>query len=207
MYSQEDKYKWIKIVSCSNDSTIRLWDAISGKPLHVLRGHSNSIRSAQFSPDGSKIVSYSFDKTVRIWDVSSGQQIQIQTDYPGDVDAIKFSSDSSTIIPYKENSIAQHLSDEKLIQVTQGHAGVTFEMQLSADGSKIVSSSGDRTIRLYDATGLEIRCIWQAGIQRYGLLMKWSVWKGVKGLSHQQKLLNAKKKKILYLQQNAKKKS
>ena len=33
-----------------------------------MRGHQNSVRSAAFSPDGSRIVTASQDKTARIWD-------------------------------------------------------------------------------------------------------------------------------------------
>ncbi|ETN98396.1 hypothetical protein RFI_39116, partial [Reticulomyxa filosa] len=44
-----------RIVSGSSDSTIRLWDASSGKQIQSLEGHSYAIASVQFSPDGNKI--------------------------------------------------------------------------------------------------------------------------------------------------------
>src|SRR5262249_2915081 len=79
-----------RIVTASNDKTARIWDAASGKEIAVLRGQSDnvlsadfsrllrvladfgfdrdSVRSAAFSPDGSRIVTGSWDGTVRIWD-------------------------------------------------------------------------------------------------------------------------------------------
>ncbi|MBQ8361850.1 MAG: TIR domain-containing protein [Bacteroidaceae bacterium] len=41
----------------------------------VLRGHSDYVNDASFSPDGKKIVSVSGDKTIRIWDIETGKQI------------------------------------------------------------------------------------------------------------------------------------
>jgi WD40 repeat protein len=62
-----------KIISGSDDKTIRVWDASTGiEMLPPLRGHDGSISSVAFSPDGSKIISGSSDKTIRVWDASTG---------------------------------------------------------------------------------------------------------------------------------------
>src|ERR1700730_6543750 len=53
-----------RIVSGSHDSTVRVWDAVTGAHLQTLEGHSLSVTSASFSPDGTRIVSGSYDKTV-----------------------------------------------------------------------------------------------------------------------------------------------
>lgn len=43
-----------KIVAVSSDMTALIWDAKSGRELRNLKGHSNWIYSARFSPDGKK---------------------------------------------------------------------------------------------------------------------------------------------------------
>ena len=42
-----------------------------GQETLTLKGHSGSVLSVSFSPDGKRIVSGSADKTVKIWDISS----------------------------------------------------------------------------------------------------------------------------------------
>ena len=40
-----------------------------------LKGHTGSVRSAAFSPDGKRIVTASEDNTARLWDAESGKEI------------------------------------------------------------------------------------------------------------------------------------
>jgi WD40 repeat protein len=56
-----------RIVTASEDDTVRVWDAATAKEIAVLRGHENRVYSAAFSPDGTRIVTASGDKTARIW--------------------------------------------------------------------------------------------------------------------------------------------
>ena len=47
-----------RIVTSSNDGTARLWDAQTGKPGTVLKGHEAPVTSAVFSPDGRMIATH-----------------------------------------------------------------------------------------------------------------------------------------------------
>jgi WD40 repeat protein len=58
-------------VTASHDGTARIWDARTGRQLAILEGHFRGVRSAAFSPDGSRIVTASFDGTARIWDAAA----------------------------------------------------------------------------------------------------------------------------------------
>ena len=54
------------VASGSYDTTVRLWDAVTGAPLQTLEGHSGSVASVAFSPDGKLVASSSDDSTVRL---------------------------------------------------------------------------------------------------------------------------------------------
>jgi WD40 repeat protein len=76
-----------RIVSGSNDKTVRVWDAERGQELRCLRGHEYPVGSVAYSPDGRWIVSGSFDDTVRVWDAESGECVEV-IEGSGDVVAI-----------------------------------------------------------------------------------------------------------------------
>ena len=54
-----------RIVSGSDDWTVRIWNVATGESEKELKGHSDWVRSVAFSPDGSRIVSGSMDETVQ----------------------------------------------------------------------------------------------------------------------------------------------
>lgn len=58
------------------DSTVGIFDAETGKAVgEPFYGHTNSVLSVAYSPDGRRIVSSSADSTVRVWDAETGEVI------------------------------------------------------------------------------------------------------------------------------------
>ena len=57
-----------KLISASNDRTIKIWDLNNGKELQTLQGHKNSVH--RILMDGDKLISASEDYTIKIWDFS-----------------------------------------------------------------------------------------------------------------------------------------
>src|SRR5262249_7589870 len=55
---------------------IILWDATSGKKLHVLAGDPGWIGALGFSHDGRTLYSWGWEKKVRIWDVAEGKLVR-----------------------------------------------------------------------------------------------------------------------------------
>jgi tRNA A-37 threonylcarbamoyl transferase component Bud32 len=51
---------------------VKIWDTRSGKLLHTLLGHKNTISALAWHPDKPILATASFDKTVRLWDVETG---------------------------------------------------------------------------------------------------------------------------------------
>jgi WD40 repeat protein len=60
-----------------SDNTARVWDAETGQEKAILTGHTGSVRSVAFSPDGKRILTNSADGTARLWDSETGQAMVI----------------------------------------------------------------------------------------------------------------------------------
>ena len=65
-----------RIVSGSDDRTIRVWNATTGETVvGPISGHSDWVRSVVFSPDGQHIVSGSDDRTIRVWNATTRETV------------------------------------------------------------------------------------------------------------------------------------
>lgn len=67
-----------RLASGSLDKVVRIWDTETGQLLARFDGHSDSVYSVAFSPDGRQLVSGSFDRTIMLWDVGGDAQAMKQ---------------------------------------------------------------------------------------------------------------------------------
>ncbi|KAF8338051.1 WD40-repeat-containing domain protein [Cantharellus anzutake] len=75
-----------RVATASNDTTVRIWDAVAGEELRAFQGHARRVRSVSFSSDGLRVASASADSTVRIWDaVTSGATSVSKESIPADM--------------------------------------------------------------------------------------------------------------------------
>ena len=142
------------IITASQDSTARIWNATTGKEMLALQGHKGGVHSAAFSPDGTRIVTASQDKTARIWDAATGQKMLVLQGHENLVNSAAFSPDGSRIVTAswdKTVRIWDAATGQKML-VLQGHRGGVNSAAFSPDGTRIVTTSQDKTARIWDAT-------------------------------------------------------
>jgi WD40 repeat protein len=129
------------LASASNDETVKLWDAGSGKALQTLSGHSDWVSTVAFSPDGKTLASASGDKTVKLWDAGSGKALQTLKTYSA-VKKLWFSKAGDCICSDKGVLLT--------ITIDPPSNGVspTASMSLSLSGEEWVCREGRRVLWL-----------------------------------------------------------
>lgn len=118
-------------VSALADRTLYVWDIESGEEIKILKGHYDGIKGVCITADGKKVVSASDDMTLKVWDIETGSEIRRKSTYSG-------------------------LACSWFYKHTNGVTGVA----VTTDGKKAVSSSWDKTLKVWDMeTGEEIKTL------------------------------------------------
>jgi WD40 repeat protein len=133
----------------SEDNAVHLWDARTGREIKVLKGFKDGIASVAFSPDGKYAVlcgsgrwkgdTYvpATDYGVRLWDVEQDRELSKLSTGPAGPQTEDASQSTARF---------------------QGHSREVFGVDFAPDGKRVLTSSMDWTIRLWDvATGRELR--------------------------------------------------
>ena len=77
---------------------MRLWDATTGKLIREMKGHSDNVPAAVFSPDGRYIASGSWDTTVRLWDGETGAPIKKLGEQNSRIQSLAFNRDGRRLV-------------------------------------------------------------------------------------------------------------
>jgi WD40 repeat protein len=150
----------------ADDKIARLFDLRTGNELRQFIGHQAGIKGVALLPGEKRVITGSKDKSLRLWDVEAGTEL---AQFPGVTEAVRslaLSPDGRTLAvghhgDGKEPSGTVRLWNVETRQEMRELAGHTREVTrvaFSTDGKQLVSSSFDRTVRIWEvATGKELK--------------------------------------------------
>jgi WD40 repeat protein len=144
------------VVSAANDMTFKLWDVASGREISTFKLRALNTRGVVVSPDGKLIAAAGPESVVGLWDIASasGPLVLAQSD---PVYRVMVSSDGKRIATWINNLKSGNII--KIWEVASGrelatilaHGGSTSCAAFSADGKRIITGGGDKTLKIWDA--------------------------------------------------------
>jgi WD40 repeat protein len=139
------------VVSCSDDGTLRSWEASTGKEIHCFRGHRRSVMSLSISKDGKTLASISQDFTIRLWDLAAGKELR-KLDAPrGAYYDLSFSPDGLILASCGQNlTIWKTQTHEVIREFELKIRGWLTTLAFSPDGKTLAVGSQDGIIRFWD---------------------------------------------------------
>lgn len=135
-----------RIISGSDDSTLKVWSVSSGECLLTLTGHTGGVWCSQL--EDNIICSGSTDRTIKVWDVHSGQNLQTLYGHSSTVRCLSMfnkvcvsgSRDATLRVWDVQTGECKHL----LI----GHMAAVRCVQY--DGVRVVSGAYDCLVKVWD---------------------------------------------------------
>jgi hypothetical protein len=143
-----------RLVSGSEDSTARVWQASTGKELAVFREHHASVNVVAWSPTGEQIASGGNDGLIYVWHPLTGKQVCACIGHTGWVCALAWSPDGKRLASASFDRTIRiwDVSSGTLLMTLTGHAGVVTSVAWSPDGTRLASGGG------YPEAGDDLEC-------------------------------------------------
>lgn len=141
-----------RLVSGSEDKTVRVWDAGQGQLLRTLTGHGGVVHSVAWDLGGGRLASGSADQTVRVWDADQGQLMHTLGGHSGSVWSVAWDPAGRRLASGSSDQTARVWDVEQgaLLHTLSSHGDRVRSVAWDCEGRRLASGS-DKTVQVWDA--------------------------------------------------------
>ncbi len=117
-----------------------------------LKGHTNVVNRAVWSPDGSRVATASLDNQAIIWDAFSGKALFTLNGHSAAINDLSWSPDGGYVATAGKDSLAiiWNVTSGEAFQILKDHKNRVESLSWSPDGSHLVTAGWDSTAIVWD---------------------------------------------------------
>ncbi|XP_070799203.1 F-box/WD repeat-containing protein 7-like isoform X2 [Pituophis catenifer annectens] len=135
-----------RIVSGSDDNTLKVWSAITGECVQTLVGHTGGVWSSQMRDN--IIISGSTDRTLKVWNADTGECVHTLYGHTSTVRCMHL-HDTRVVSGSRDATLRLwDIETGQCLHVLMGHVAAVRCVQY--DGYKVVSGAYDYTVKVWD---------------------------------------------------------
>jgi WD40 repeat protein/energy-coupling factor transporter ATP-binding protein EcfA2 len=151
-----------RVVSGSDDHTLKVWDIETGRELRTLTGHTDWVHAVAVTGDGVFAVSGSFDSTLKVWELETGRLVATLAGHQSLVNGVAVSADGRVAVSGSQDSTLRvwDLAQQRQVQVhlLTDNRGEIKAVALTPDARYALCGGG--VLTLWDlSTGEVVRSI------------------------------------------------
>ncbi len=147
------------ILTISRDRTGRVWKKgtdghhTDWHTINELKGHTDILTSAEFSPDGKFIVTAGRDRSVRVWNALTEHGRLAYYGHTGALNDAAFSPDGRWVVSASSDNTARVWDTQNLLPTLtlDSHKDSLNSVNFSQNGKFIITGSDDHTAKIWDA--------------------------------------------------------
>jgi len=144
-----------KIMTLGDDKTVRIWNAITGQELIVLKESIDKFSEAVWSHDENKILTSNTNGIAKIWNANTGQELSrfIGHNYGYDIRASWNHDEDKVLTNSYDNTVRiwNAITGKELVKLL-GHSEGVYQASWNNNESRVLTVSDDSTMRIWDAT-------------------------------------------------------
>lgn len=146
------------IATASYDKLVKLFDITSEKEIRTYKDHIDAVYAVAFTPDGKRLVSGAADRTIKIWDVATGERLYTLSEPQDGINTIAVDPSGRYVAAggLDKSIRIWSLGDKEgtLLRSLIAHEDAILRLAWSPDGSELISSSADKTVKVFRASDL-----------------------------------------------------
>ncbi|KIK39019.1 hypothetical protein CY34DRAFT_361562 [Suillus luteus UH-Slu-Lm8-n1] len=138
------------------ESSVKIWDAKTGKLVATLKGHTNDVTCLAWTKDGKTLISGSSDSSIRTWNTTNWKQTAVLDEHTSHVFAIAISPNDRILASVSGDKTARlwNLDNGQPISSPIQHPDLVLCVSFSAGGKQLATGCYDTNAYIWDVAAI-----------------------------------------------------